>query len=203
MGVSAFGNAGEEAYSMGADNWQILKYSTLTAGVAVATEKMFNSGVFAKFYGKGIFDDKVSGVMSQTFMQRMFKSALEEGFEEAIEELASPLIKTLSFDDAGYLQEYATVDFYTEVMQNFIVGAMSSAILQGASDLSQNITKTQRVINQANSMVVQLNTYNQYAGLEAQKQMINPNKIKSSLAQTTTNLEQQINKLPIEKDKTL
>ena len=95
-------NAGEEAYNMGADNWQILKYSTLTSGVAVATEKMFNSGVFAKFYGKGIFDDKVSGVMSQTAMQRMLKSALEEGFEEAIEELASPLIKTLSFDDGSY-----------------------------------------------------------------------------------------------------
>lgn len=128
LGVSAAGTSTEAAYQDGANFGQGLAYGAVSGGIEVATEKMFG-GVTSAIYGKGMLPKVVPTIANKGFV-RVGRELLEEGVEEVVSELASPIAKTI-YKGGAALDEYSTADYWKGVGKSFAMGAATSALYTG------------------------------------------------------------------------
>ena len=128
LGVSAAGTSTEAAYQDGANFGQGLAYGAVSGGIEVATEKMFG-GVSSALYGKGMLP-KVVPTIANKGLVRVGRELLEEGVEEVVSELASPIAKTI-YKGGAALDEYSTADYWKGVGKSFAMGAATSALYTG------------------------------------------------------------------------
>ncbi|MGN1016237.1 MAG: hypothetical protein ACI4PL_04515 [Faecousia sp.] len=128
LGVSAAGTSTEAAYQDGANFGQGLAYGAVSGGIEVATEKMFG-GVTSAIYGKGMLPHVVPTIANKGFV-RVGRELLEEGVEEVVSELASPIAKTI-YKGGAALDEYSTADYWKGVGKSFAMGAATSALYTG------------------------------------------------------------------------
>ncbi len=127
LGASAAGNAYQEMLNLGYDKGQARVYSTLIGASEATLQKVM--GGIGKFGGvSGKLSKVVSGIDNglARFAIRWGGSALSEGFEEAAQEVLSPIIMNLA---AGY-DTGAEVD-WSEVVYSGLLGALSGGILEG------------------------------------------------------------------------
>ena len=128
MAVRGFGGAAQEARQEGAALGQQLGYGLGSAAVSVVTEKLSNVvKPFAKSFGAGVSDDLVESAIAKAVRRYAStaagKTALEsalktgagflgEGAEEALEDVAKPILKRMTYDPTAQfdLQE-AAYDF--------------------------------------------------------------------------------------------
>ena len=128
LGVSAAGTSTEAAYADGAGFGEGLAYGAVSGAIEVATEKMFG-GVSSALYGKGMLPKVVPTIANKGFV-RVGRELLEEGAEEVVSELASPLAKTI-YKGGAALDEYSTADYWKGVGKSFAMGAATSALYTG------------------------------------------------------------------------
>ena len=128
LGVSAAGTSTEAAYADGAGFGEGLAYGAVSGAIEVATEKMFG-GVSSALYGKGMLP-KVVPTIANKGLVRVGRELLEEGAEEVVSELASPLAKTI-YKGGAALDEYSTSDYWKGVGKSFAMGVATSALYTG------------------------------------------------------------------------
>ena len=128
LGVSAAGTSTEAAYADGAGFGEGLAYGAVSGAIEVATEKMFG-GVSSAIYGKGMLP-KVVPTIANKGLVRVGRELLEEGAEEVVSELASPLAKTI-YKGGAALDEYSTEDYWKGVGKSFAMGVATSALYTG------------------------------------------------------------------------
>lgn len=128
VAMRVFGGGTKEARQSGATLGQQLTYGAGSALVSAATEKISNAvKPFAKAFGKGVADDAVEAAIGKaveryastaagkTALEAVLKTGtgfLGEGFEEFLEDVASPILKRMTYDPSAQfdLQE-AAYDF--------------------------------------------------------------------------------------------
>lgn len=128
LGISAAGTSTEASYQDGANFGQGLAYGAVSGAIEVATEKMFG-GVSSAIYGKGMLPHVVPTIANKGFV-RVGRELLEEGVEEVVSELASPIAKTI-YKGGAALDEYSTADYWKGVGKSFLMGAATSALYTG------------------------------------------------------------------------
>ena len=127
MGASAAGNAYQEMLNLGYDKGQARTYSTLV-GISEAGLQRFMGGIGKLGGVSGKLSKVVSGIDNglAKFAVRWGGSALAEGFEEAAQEVLTPLFTNIA---AGY-DTGADVD-WSEVVYSGLLGALSGGVLEG------------------------------------------------------------------------
>lgn len=138
-GVSAFGNSTTEAMQDGANYYQAGGTGVLSAGIEVGTE-LASAGIgkgLGKLFGKSA-SKAASGVMNkgiriggykfgakltQFSIKEIGKAALEEGTEEFVSELLSPLTK-ITYKGKEAFEEYKTKELYENALVSFVGGAI-------------------------------------------------------------------------------
>ena len=128
MGASASGNAYQEMLNLGYDKGQSRVYSALV-GVSEAGLQYALGGIGKLGGVSGKLSKVVSGIDNgiARFAIRYGGSMLSEGFEEAAQEVLTPLFKNLA---AGY-ETGEDVD-WSEVVYSGLLGALSGGFLEGA-----------------------------------------------------------------------
>lgn len=132
MGFQAGGNSVEEALNMNpnASLSQATVYGTLSGLTEVATEKMFD--VF-KIFGGGYADKLVNKFTKSKFL-RIASGLVGEG----VEEVASDLVNPISLKISG-IDQNAAAPTASELLDSFVVGTMTSAMMGGANAGIQTI----------------------------------------------------------------
>lgn len=123
LGVSAAGNATEQAYNDGAGYWQGLGYGVASGAVEVATEKL-TGGLTGNVFGRGLLDG-VGKTVANTGVKRIVKGALEEGAEEVIAELANPALKSIYKGKAAF-EDYKDPEYWKGVGEAGLVGGLTA-----------------------------------------------------------------------------
>lgn len=123
LGVSAAGNATEQAYNDGAGYWQGLGYGVASGAVEVATEKL-GGGLTGNVFGRG-FLDGVGKTVANTGVKRIVRGALEEGAEEVIAELANPALKSIYKGKAAF-EDYKDPEYWKGVGEAGLVGGLTA-----------------------------------------------------------------------------
>ncbi len=139
MFIRSMGSAAQEARQEGADVMQQWRYGVAAGSIETATEKLGNgmSSVLSKVYGKGLADEATEEIIrrvaksdfGRSFL-RFLSGGAEEGLEEVVSDLLSPLAQKLYKDDRiGEL--YRNLD-PKEIGYDFLIGAaigwMGSAV---------------------------------------------------------------------------
>ena len=129
MGSSAAGNAYQEMLNLGYDKNQARTYSALV-GTSEALLQTAIGGIGKLGGVSGKLSKVVSGIDNglARFAVRWGGSALSEGFEEATQEVLTPLFHNLA---AGY-DTGDDVD-WSEVIYSGLLGALSGGLLEGGS----------------------------------------------------------------------
>lgn len=132
MGFQAGGNSVEEALNMNpnASLSQATVYGTLSGLTEVATEKMFD--VF-KIFGGGYADKLVNKFTKSKFL-RIASGLVGEGIEEVASDLVNPISLKISGIDPN-----AAAPTASELLDSFVVGTMTSAMMGGANAGIQTI----------------------------------------------------------------
>lgn len=162
MGVSAAGNATEEAYREGADYGEGLAYGTLTGAVEVGTE-MLTDGLTKNLYGAGALDKLGKSAVKETSEEaakssakvgakRVIKGMVEEGAEEALSELASPALKSI-YKGKDALKEYGESEYRAGVVESALVGSLTSAVYSGTVGKIRGLGGASGIENDANAVL--------------------------------------------------
>lgn len=130
MGVSAAGNATEEAYKDGASYWEGLGYGVASGAVEAATEKIFG-GATKGVFGKGMADDLVKKSVASTGIKRVAKNALEEGIEEVAAELVNPALKSI-YKGGEAFNEYGKGEYWLGVGKAGAIGSLTALAYSGS-----------------------------------------------------------------------
>lgn len=126
MFVRSGGGSAQEARRAGATHEQQVNYGFASGALSVATEKIGNAAApFKKMFGKGFLD----GVIERT-MQGLNRSAagkialsfLEEGGEEAIEDLIQPALQMI-YNGKTLGGSYSELEA-SEILNDFLVGGI-------------------------------------------------------------------------------
>ena len=132
MFFRTFGGAAQEARQEGATSTQQLLYGATKGGIEVATEKIAD-GV-AGIYGKGAADDiteelirKLSKSDTGRTMLRVLTGALNEGGEEVLSDLLSPVAE-LIYKDPSLIKLNPS-----EMLYDFLIGAAVGGLGGSAS----------------------------------------------------------------------
>ncbi len=128
MATSAAGNAAEEAFQEGANYYAGLGYGVASGVIEAATEKMFG-GVTKGLTGAGVFDGITKSV-ADTGIKRIAKSALEEGVEEVVAELANPALKAI-YKGSDAFSEYGEGEYWKNVGKAGVIGSMTALAYSG------------------------------------------------------------------------
>ena len=142
IGTRSFGGALEEAYKNGATPEQAMRYGIMNAGTEIATEWM-TGGIPGLEETTGIFDkgvdtliDKATGKIKNKYAKAITKSILNygfeaagEGFEEAVSEIVSPLLKNASYSKGEKVD-------WNQVLDAAIMGSIQAGILNAPSSVS-------------------------------------------------------------------
>ena len=130
MGLSASGHAMNEALKEGANDTQALGYGLASGAIESATEWIFPDG--------GVGGVKVGKqALKKSVVREIGKEMLQEGAEEVISELASPIIKMI-YDNEAY-KEYTTGDYWKQVALAGLGGAISGGIMSGVQNIGNRI----------------------------------------------------------------
>ena len=129
MGASASGNAYQEMLNLGYDKGQARTYSALV-GLSEAGLQSVMGGIGKLGGVSGKLSKVVSGIDNglAKFAVRWGGSMLSEGFEEAAQEVLTPIFTNIA---AGY-DTGAEVD-WSEVVYSGLLGALSGGMLEGGS----------------------------------------------------------------------
>lgn len=161
LGVSAAGNATEQAYNDGAGYWQGLGYGVASGAVEVATEKL-TGGLTGNVFGRGLLDG-VGKTVADTGVKRIVKGALEEGAEEVIAELANPALKSIYKGKAAF-EDYKDPEYWKGVGEAGLVGGLTALAYGGTvgrvvnsargvnEDISESIAQVETLEKKRNNL---------------------------------------------------
>ena len=141
-GVSAMGSGSAEAYAAGAEAGEAELYGLIAGGAEVITEMIFGGmgkGVESLGYSHGLtsVDDMLAKKMSEMFTKQIYKNMVEFGVKasaEGLEEVMSGVIQAWG-KSKTYMKEKDFQEILADenLMEQFIVGLVTSGIGQGAS----------------------------------------------------------------------
>lgn len=161
LGVSAAGNATEQAYNDGAGYWQGLGYGVASGAVEVATEKL-TGGLTGNVFGRGLLDG-VGKTVANTGVRRIVRGALEEGAEEVIAELANPALKSIYKGKAAF-EDYKDPEYWKGVGEAGLVGGLTALAYGGTvgrvvnsargvnEDISESIAQVETLEKKRNNL---------------------------------------------------
>lgn len=126
MFVRSGGGSAQEARRAGATHEQQVNYGFASGALSVATEKIGNAaGPFRKMFGKGFLDDVIErtmGNLTKSTAGKLVLSFLEEGGEEAIEDLIQPALQTI-YNGKTLGGSYSELEA-SEILNDFLVGGI-------------------------------------------------------------------------------
>ena len=142
--TQAAGSATTDALQRGASGQQAVTYGVANGALEVLTERMFD-GV-AGVFGKGAADDALQSLVRRVTQNEGAQNALltiadslGEGFEEFASEFGNKVLADLLLkdDDRNFRQ------VLSDAGESFLVGALTSAVMQAAGSITKNTTPKQ------------------------------------------------------------
>lgn len=142
--TQAAGSATTDALQRGASGQNAVAYGVANGALEVLTEKMFD-GV-AGVFGKGAADDALQSLVRRVTQNEGAQNALltiadslGEGFEEFASEFGDKVLADLLLkdDDRNFRQ------VLSDAGDSFLVGALTSAVMQAAGSITKNTTPKQ------------------------------------------------------------
>ncbi len=126
MFVRSGGGSAQEARRAGATHEQQVNYGFASGALSVATEKIGNAAApFKKMFGKGFLDDVIERTMqglNSSAAGKIALSFLEEGGEEAIEDLIQPALQII-YNGKTLGGSYSELEA-SEILNDFLVGGI-------------------------------------------------------------------------------
>ena len=126
MFVRSGGGSAQEARRQGATHEQQVNYGFASGALSVATEKIGNAASpFKKMFGKGFLDDVIERTMqglNNSAAGKIALSFLEEGGEEAIEDLIQPALQMI-YNGKTLGGSYSELEA-SEILNDFLVGGI-------------------------------------------------------------------------------
>lgn len=126
MFVRSTGGSAQEARRAGATHQQQVNYGFASGALSVATEKIGNAaGPFKKMFGKGFLDDVIERAtqnLTRSAAGKIALSFLEEGGEEAIEDLIQPALQMI-YNGKTLGGSYSELEA-SEILNDFLVGGI-------------------------------------------------------------------------------
>lgn len=126
MFVRSTGGSAQEARRAGATHQQQVNYGFASGALSVATEKIGNAAApFKKMFGKGFLDGVIERTMSglnNSAAGKIALSFLEEGGEEAIEDLIQPALQII-YNGKTLGGSYSELEA-SEILNDFLVGGI-------------------------------------------------------------------------------
>ena len=120
------GGSAQEARRAGATHQQQVNYGFASGALSVATEKIGNAAApFKKMFGKGFLDGVIERTMSglnNSAAGKIALSFLEEGGEEAIEDLIQPALQII-YNGKTLGGSYSELEA-SEILNDFLVGGI-------------------------------------------------------------------------------
>lgn len=139
MFVRSTGGSAQEARRAGATHQQQVNYGFASGALSVATEKIGNAAApFKKMFGKGFLDDVIErtmGNLTKSAAGKIALSFLEEGGEEAIEDLIQPALQMI-YNGKTLGGSYSELEA-AEVLNDFLVGGILGG-LGGGMEVAAN-----------------------------------------------------------------
>ena len=139
MFVRSTGGSAQEARRAGATHQQQVNYGFASGALSVATEKIGNAAApFKKMFGKGFLDDVIEramGNLTKSAAGKIALSFLEEGGEEAIEDLIQPALQMI-YNGKTLGGSYSELEA-AEVLNDFLVGGILGG-LGGGVEVAAN-----------------------------------------------------------------
>lgn len=126
MFMRSTGGSAQEARRAGATHQQQVNYGFASGALSVATEKIGNAaGPFKKMFGKGFLDDVIERAtqnLTRSAAGKIALSFLEEGGEEAIEDLIQPALQMI-YNGKTLGGSYSELEA-SEILNDFLVGGI-------------------------------------------------------------------------------
>ena len=158
-GLSSMGNNMGEAYSAGATGGQGFLYGLSTGAIEAGTELLFGGlgkGVKALGISRGIggvddmlakgLSNKITKLIAKDGVKKVVGNTIEalvkatgEGVEEVASGLGSALMKKLTYASE---EEWEKLVADENLLESFVVGALTSSIVQGGDLVKANANKT-------------------------------------------------------------
>ena len=139
MFMRSAGGGAQEARRAGATHEQQVNYGLASGALSVATEKIGNAAApFKKMFGKGFLDDVIERTMSglnNSAAGKIALSFLEEGGEEAIEDLIQPALQMI-YNGKTLGGSYSELEA-SEILNDFLVGGILGG-LGGGVEVAAN-----------------------------------------------------------------
>jgi hypothetical protein len=139
MFVRSTGGSAQEARRAGATHEQQVNYGFASGALSVATEKIGNAAApFKKMFGKGFLDDVIERTMhglNNSAAGKIALSFLEEGGEEAIEDLIQPALQMI-YNGKTLGGSYSELEA-SEILNDFLVGGILGG-LGGGVEVAAN-----------------------------------------------------------------
>ena len=126
MFMRSAGGGAQQARRVGATHEQQVNYGFASGALSVATEKIGNAAApFKKMFGKGFLDGVIERTMSglnNSAAGKIALSFLEEGGEEAIEDLIQPALQMI-YNGKTLGGSYSELEA-SEILNDFLVGGI-------------------------------------------------------------------------------
>lgn len=126
MFMRSAGGGAQQARRAGATHEQQVNYGLASGALSVATEKIGNAAApFKKMFGKGFLDGVIERTMSglnNSAAGKIALSFLEEGGEEAIEDLIQPALQII-YNGKTLGGSYSELEA-SEILNDFLVGGI-------------------------------------------------------------------------------
>ena len=126
MFMRSAGGGAQQARRAGATHEQQVNYGLASGALSVATEKIGNAAApFKKMFGKGFLDDVIERTMqglNNSAAGKIALSFLEEGGEEAIEDLIQPALQMI-YNGKTLGGSYNELEA-SEILNDFLVGGI-------------------------------------------------------------------------------
>lgn len=139
MFMRSAGGGAQQARRAGATHEQQVNYGFASGALSVATEKIGNAaGPFKKMFGKGFLDDVIERAtqnLTRSAAGKIALSFLEEGGEEAIEDLIQPALQMI-YNGKTLGGSYSELEA-SEILNDFLVGGILGG-LGGGVEVAAN-----------------------------------------------------------------
>ena len=139
MFMRSAGGGAQQARRAGATHEQQVNYGLASGALSVATEKIGNAAApFKKMFGKGFLDGVIERTMSglnNSAAGKIALSFLEEGGEEAIEDLIQPALQII-YNGKTLGGSYSELEA-SEILNDFLVGGILGG-LGGGVEVAAN-----------------------------------------------------------------
>lgn len=126
MFMRSAGGGAQQARRAGATHEQQVNYGLASGALSVATEKIGNAAApFKKMFGKGFLDDVIERTMqglNSSAAGKIALSFLEEGGEEAVEDLIQPALQMI-YNGKTLGGSYSELEA-SEILNDFLVGGI-------------------------------------------------------------------------------